>query len=913
MGPSLARRAAPLLAVLGVAALAAAEPAGRSVLHLRDGGFVPGSLGGSGEPSLVRWQSPFFARPLDFPLGGVVAVHATVPGELPKPTGEYCFEMTDDDVLYGDLRALSDAGVEFEAAGVGRVRVAREHLRRFYRWQGAERVYTGPSGLAGWKATGGDGAWREEGGQLVTDRSGASVYADLGVPDTALIEAELSWTGKPDFVLALGVDEREATAARAFHFESWEDELVAVGESARDADVVAVQLLGAGVDRVRVRALLDQKKRSLTVLSPGGKPLAALTLSDPRPQVFSGIRLTNTRGNLRLESLRIARWTGRPPAEVRDDQPRLHKADGSIVYGRVTAYDPAAKRFTVVDGKTETRLGRDEVADVYLSPSPAAQKPPAAERPVRVTGLDGSRVSGTLTGVGDGHLTVIRPGVGEPLRLPLAGVRSLVVLGPKAAPAAAAVAGRLGTLEAEGLRLKGRLVTGDAKPSPDASCLAWQPDLAGSASPLRKGPTGRIVYRAPPPPAPPMVGGAGAGMGAAVRVARGGGVPVPAEVPMPPVLTGRRSLHLRSGDVIPCDVSHITEQGVTFTSPVSAATFVPHDKIKCVELTAVAGTPSLNDAKRDRLLTLPRAQKGSPPTHLIWSTNGDVLRGRVMAMDDRKLVVEVRLETREVPRDRVAQITWLHADELGDAAPKPAAPAPATPRADRVQAVRADGNRVTFVAEKASHRLVSGTSDVLGECSVALDAVDLLLLGDAIERSAAELAAHRWKLRPAEEPKFLNGPPGGDGETAGTESALVGKPAVPFKLDLLGGKEFDISAHKGKVVVLDFWATWCGPCMQTLPLVEGVAGEFADKGVELIAVNMEETPDQIKATLERHKLKMPVALDRDGVVAGKYGVTAIPQTVVIDREGKVARLFVGGGKATADALRKALEELCGGK
>ena len=65
--------------------------------------------------------------------------------------------------------------------------------------------------------------------------------------------------------------------------------------------------------------------------------------------------------------------------------------------------------------------------------------------------------------------------------------------------------------------------------------------------------------------------------------------------------------------------------------------------------------------------------------------------------------------------------------------------------------------------------------------------------------------------------------------------------------------------------------------------------------------------------MERHKLKVPVALDRDGVVAAKYAVTAIPQTVVIDREGKIARLFVGGGPKMADALRKAIQELNGDK
>ena len=112
------------------------------------------------------------------------------------------------------------------------------------------------------------------------------------------------------------------------------------------------------------------------------------------------------------------------------------------------------------------------------------------------------------------------------------------------------------------------------------------------------------------------------------------------------------------------------------------------------------------------------------------------------------------------------------------------------------------------------------------------------------------------------------------------------------------------------MVVLEFWATWCGPCMQSMPLVDEVVREFADRGVELLAVNMEEQPEQIKAMLERHKLKVPVALDRDGVVAAKYAVTAIPQTVVIDRDGKVARLFVGGGKKTAESLRTAIQELC---
>src|SRR5262249_37352111 len=140
----------------------------------------------------------------------------------------------------------------------------------------------------------------------------------------------------------------------------------------------------------------------------------------------------------------------------------------------------------------------------------------------------------------------------------------------------------------------------------------------------------------------------------------------------------------------------ITEEGVAFKSSISTSTFVPHDKVKAVELAPITElVVRLSKTKRERLLTLPRMQKSSPPTHLIRSRNGDYLRGRVLTMDGRRLQVETRLETRELPRDRIAHIIWLHPEELD-----PLKKSAGTSGATRVQAVRNDGIRLTFSPEQ---------------------------------------------------------------------------------------------------------------------------------------------------------------------------------------------------------------------
>ena len=143
---------------------------------------------------------------------------------------------------------------------------------------------------------------------------------------------------------------------------------------------------------------------------------------------------------------------------------------------------------------------------------------------------------------------------------------------------------------------------------------------------------------------------------------------------------------------------------------------------------------------------------------------------------------------------------------------------------------------------------------------------------------------------------------------------LLGKPAPTFKLDLLGGGEVDLESHLGKhVVILDFWATWCGPCERALPILVEVSEAYKDKGVVFYAVNIEEEPARIRRFMAKNELTCNVALDGEGRVSELYGVGPIPQSVIIGKDGTVQAVHVGLLPALKSTLEGELETLLAGE
>ncbi|WP_162006745.1 redoxin domain-containing protein [Roseimaritima sediminicola] len=136
---------------------------------------------------------------------------------------------------------------------------------------------------------------------------------------------------------------------------------------------------------------------------------------------------------------------------------------------------------------------------------------------------------------------------------------------------------------------------------------------------------------------------------------------------------------------------------------------------------------------------------------------------------------------------------------------------------------------------------------------------------------------------------------------------LVGQSAPPLETKQLDGSDVALEKHRGKhVVVLDFWATWCGPCIEALPLISKTAAQFADQGVVFYAVNVGEEKARIQEFLKQQELDLPVLLDPEGQIASAYGANAIPQTVLIGKDGRVEVVHVGFGGA--EEMEKTLTE-----
>lgn len=142
---------------------------------------------------------------------------------------------------------------------------------------------------------------------------------------------------------------------------------------------------------------------------------------------------------------------------------------------------------------------------------------------------------------------------------------------------------------------------------------------------------------------------------------------------------------------------------------------------------------------------------------------------------------------------------------------------------------------------------------------------------------------------------------------AGGKGPAVGSTAPEWTLKDSSGKEHKLSDYRGKIVVMDFWATWCGPCKRAMPTIQKIHEEYKDKGVVVFGVNCWERDDAQKYMNDK-KFTYGLLLKADDV-ATRYGVEGIPAFFIVDPTGKIAFSESGFGPNSEKEIRAALEKL----
>ena len=870
---------------------------------------------------LFRWQMDGFANP--FFLRGDDVRSIRVQSDLhvaPDPC-PWLVYLTDGSLVRGVLKSISEDNVHLELPD-GQLIV----LHRWAVHAVARSSETDPPldllshGLDQWTVLSGD--WRDAGGKFVSDKPNSSLELGVVFPRRYDATVELSWQSQPDFSLRLATGSDNTLGIR---LETVRNTLAVIVESEDKGDILPLTKLENQPGKLQLRFLADTTTGKLLVCSSTNAVLGELFLPARRS---GGVGIHDYASNLQIDSLRVRSWDGRAPLSIGDDQVGVVTVTGEFLSGHVITLDSLSDELmfsesvreplstkeqdNALAAKESRSLSLSEIDRVVLG-NPAVE--PNEEW--RLVTHSGSRIAVQYLRFLGGRIWVSNPALVAAVGIDVVDIQRLVRQGLQPEPSTNSEIAKAASsakewqqlLTQDGTRLRGRLVP--TKLPGTSTVLSWHPEAALAAESFSPSISGRIDFHQKP--TAPKTKIAKKPTRSVSQFVRGLAMVFGKQPPRQPAIASEPTpqstgpaIYLCSGECVRGTLVAMDNEGVEVALENADTRRIENDRVRTIVLSDNYRAAQITAAKRDRLLTVPRIQQDRPPTHLLVSTNGDLFRTRILKIDKEFVHAEVRLTTRRIPRANVAVISWLtNAQDDEETDDNGIARVPDEQL--HVRAMWSDDRRLSFTPTKLDNSILFGSNLILGTCRVELRELHHLLLGTALGSDPSS-SDTRLALRRAVEPAYRNE----DGTTdrlPGQESALVGKPAPPLKLKMVDGETFDLREQRGKVVVLDFWASWCGPCIQWLPQLEELVQQYEPGDIQLVTVNLSEDAETIQRMLDRLKIAPRVAMDIDGVAAASYEATAIPQTVVINRKGEIARLYIGSPNRIAEHLKEALDML----
>lgn len=138
----------------------------------------------------------------------------------------------------------------------------------------------------------------------------------------------------------------------------------------------------------------------------------------------------------------------------------------------------------------------------------------------------------------------------------------------------------------------------------------------------------------------------------------------------------------------------------------------------------------------------------------------------------------------------------------------------------------------------------------------------------------------------------------------------VGDTVPSFKARTIdGSKSVAVEDYRGKVILIDFWASWCPPCLKSLPKYNDLRREIGTDNFEIVAVNVDENTEDAKKFLAKHPVSYPIAKDPKGILPGVFGVKAMPTSYLVDKNGVVKYVHAAFKEGDIEKLRVEIEKL----
>ncbi len=299
----------------------------------------------------------------------------------------------------------------------------------------------------------------------------------------------------------------------------------------------------------------------------------------------------------------------------------------------------------------------------------------------------------------------------------------------------------------------------------------------------------------------------------------------------------------------------------------------------------------VDDNARQHVLATPRFRRDNPDTHVLIAPNGDLLRGKLRHASDDEVEFASRLQELQFSRSRVAGLVSLETSE--DSAVH-------DPLEARV--VLNDGAVIRLIPTTMSATILAGTSPSLGRCELPVAAIRQIHLGEA-PPIPENLVYADWQRKEPVEPSIPK--PG----SPGSDSNWIGQEAPEVSLPLVSGERFKLSNNRGKIVVLEFWATWCGPCLAAFPEYLDALEEINSDKVRFVAINQAEPSAIVEPFMKRHGWDFDVALDTRENVGKAYGIEGIPHTVIVDETGMVVWVQTGFTPGIGTELKNVINGL----